>query len=36
MSQKYRLLGPDGNTYESSPPGELSGNSKDKLFGRCL
>lgn len=33
MTKKYRLLGADGKNYESDSPGELGGNSKDKLYG---
>lgn len=33
ITKKYRLLGPDGTTHESSTPGELGGNSKDKIYG---
>lgn len=34
MSKMFRLLGSDGNTYESATPGELGGNSKAKIYGR--
>ena len=34
MAKTYRLLGPDGKTYESTTPGELGGNSKDMIYGK--
>ena len=34
MTKIYRLFGSDGKTYESSIPGELGGNSKDKIYGK--
>lgn len=30
----YKLLGADGNCYESEIPGEFGGNSKQKVYGR--
>ena len=30
----YKLLGADGNIYESETPGQLGGNSKLKIYGR--
>jgi hypothetical protein len=30
----YTLLGADGRPYPSETPGELGGNSKDKLYGK--
>ncbi|MEN9936753.1 MAG: hypothetical protein RLZZ387_3332 [Chloroflexota bacterium] len=30
----YRLLGPDGKTYESSTPGTLGGNRNAMIYGR--
>ena len=32
--KKYRLLGADGQTYESETPGQYGGNSKLKIYGR--
>ena len=32
--KKYKLMGPDGNIYESETPGEFGGNSKYKVYGR--
>lgn len=32
--KRYRLLGPDGRTYESATPGTLGGNFKAKIYGR--
>lgn len=34
MSKTYRLTAPDGSTYESTTPGELGGNRRDKIYGR--
>lgn len=35
MSEKtYRLLGSDGQKHESTTPGVLGGNAKDKIYGR--
>ncbi len=35
MTKKtYRLLGSDGQNYETSTPGALGGNAKDKIYGR--
>lgn len=34
MSKTYRLLDPDGSTFQSTTPGELGGNSKAKIYGR--
>lgn len=34
MAKKYRLLASNGAIYESETPGELGGNSRDKLYGR--
>jgi hypothetical protein len=33
-AQTYRLLGADGQTYERAKPGELGGNSQDRIYGR--
>ena len=30
----YKLLGADGNTYESETPGQYGGNCKAKIYGR--
>ena len=30
----YKLLGADGNIYESETPGEYGGNGKMKIYGR--
>lgn len=32
--KRYKLLGADGNEYESDVPGEYGGNSKLKIYGR--
>lgn len=32
--KKYKLMGADGNIYESETPGEFGGNSKQKIYGR--
>ncbi len=32
--KKYRLLGADGQTYESETPGQYGGNRKLKIYGR--
>ena len=32
--KKYKLLGADGQIYESETPGELGGNGKLKIYGR--
>lgn len=34
MSKRYQLTAPDGSSYESDLPGELGGNSRDKIYGR--
>lgn len=36
MSKKFKLLGPDGQIYESTTPGELGGNSNSDamIYGR--
>jgi len=34
MPKIFRLLGPNGTTIDSATPGELGGNSRDKLYGR--
>lgn len=34
MSKRYKLTAPDGSTYESTTPGELGGNRRDKIYGR--
>ncbi len=34
MSKMYKLLGADGEFYESEEPGQLGGNSKLKIYGR--
>lgn len=34
MTKHYELTAPDGSTYRSDLPGELGGNSKDKIYGR--
>lgn len=33
MPKSYNLTSPDGSTYESAIPGELGGNSRDKIYG---
>ena len=33
-SRMYSLLGPDGQKHESTTPGALGGNAKDKIYGR--
>jgi hypothetical protein len=33
-SKRYRLLGPDGQVYESLTPGVLGGNRRLKIYGR--
>ncbi|QBD74528.1 metal-binding protein [Ktedonosporobacter rubrisoli] len=30
----YKLIGPDGKTYESTIPGTLGGHRKHKIYGR--
>ena len=30
----YKLMGPDGQFYESTAPGQYGGNSKLKVYGR--
>ena len=32
--KKYKLLGADGNIYESETPGEYGGNGNLKIYGR--
>ena len=32
--KKYKLMGADGNIYESETPGEFGGNGKLKIYGR--
>jgi len=32
--KSYKLLAPDGSTYESEQPGALGGNSNLRLYGR--
>ncbi len=34
MAKTYKLLGPDGRTYESSVPGTLGGYRPRKIYGR--
>ncbi len=34
MPKTYHLTAPDGSTYESTTPGELGGNRRDKIYGR--
>jgi len=34
MSETYRLMGPDGASFQSTTPGQLGGNSNAKIYGR--
>ena len=34
MKRLYKLMGADGNIYESETPGQYGGNSKLKIYGR--
>jgi hypothetical protein len=33
-AKRYRLLAPNGSTYESDSPGKLGGNRRAKIYGR--
>ena len=33
MPKLYKLTASDGSTYESDVPGDLGGNSRDKIYG---
>ena len=34
MGAPYKLIGPDGETYESRVPGTLGGHRRSKVYGR--
>ena len=34
LGKRYRLLAPDGSTYESEQPGTLGGNRLARIYGR--
>ena len=34
MGAPYKLIGPDGETYESRAPGTLGGHRRSKVYGR--
>jgi hypothetical protein len=34
MREKWRLMDPNGQTYESEYPGELGGHRRSRLYGR--
>ena len=34
MAKLYKLMGADGNIFESETPGLYGGNSKLKIYGR--
>lgn len=34
MPKPHTLIGPDGQSYESSAPGALGGNRRAKIYGR--